>query len=141
MRKEKIILSFIAVAVGLIIAGVAYYFYQNSKVLSSNEQQTVTVKKPTPAPESTLYLSVSEPADEVVMAKKVITISGKTLKDATIAIVTENDQQVIKPTAVGSFSTTVNIEDGQNIISITAIGRNGEQKTVSRVVTYSTEDF
>jgi hypothetical protein len=141
MRKEKIILSFIAVAVGLIIAGVAYYFYQTSKIIPTNKQQTVTVKKPTPAPQGTLFLSVLEPADEKVLTEKVVAVSGKTLNDATIVIITENDQQVIKPTAVGNFATTVNIESGQNIIKITAFSKNGEQKTIERTVTYSTEDF
>jgi hypothetical protein len=141
MRKEKIILSFIAVAVGLIIAGAAYYFYQSSKTLPYSKQKTEMVKKPTPAISSGLFLSIREPADEAVYKQKIVTVAGKTLKDAIIVILTETDQQVIKPTSVGDFSTTVNIEDGQNIVQITAIAKTGEQKTVARTITFSTEEF
>jgi hypothetical protein len=141
MRKEKIILSFIAVAIGLIIAGAVYYFYQTSKVLPVSEQKTITVRKPTPALQGTIFLSVTKPSNEAVFKGKVITVSGKTANDATIVILTESDQQVIKPTSVGDFSTTVNIDNGQNIIRITAVSKTGEQKTVEKVVTYSTEDF
>jgi hypothetical protein len=141
MKKEKIILSFIAVAVGLIIAGGAYYFYQSSKILPNFKQQTTNVRKPTPMPQDTISLSVSVPLDEAVVTQKVVTISGKTISDATIIILTENDQQVIKPTAVGTFSTTVNIEDGQNIIKITAVSKSGEQETVLKTITFSTEEF
>ncbi len=141
MKKEKIILSFIAVAVGLLIAGAAYYFYQTSKTLSTKDQQTVGIKKPSPTPKKTIFLSITEPKDEEVFDKKVITVAGKTPSDATIIILTENDQQVIKPTANGNFSTTVNIEDGQNIIKITAVSPTGEQETQEKVVTFSTEEF
>jgi hypothetical protein len=141
MRKEKIILSFIAVAVGLTIAGVVYYFYQTSRTLPTNEQHTVSVRKPTPILTNTLFLSINQPRDEAVYKQKVVTVSGKTKSDATIIILTETDQQVIKPTGIGDFSTTVNIDDGQNIIQITAMSKNGEQKTISKTVTFSTENF
>ncbi len=141
MKKEKIILSFIAVAVGLLIAGAAYYFYQSSKALNKSEQKTTSVKKPTPTPSDTIFLSVSQPADEAVFDKKVITVAGKAPSNSTIIILTENDQQAIKPTANGNFSTTLNIEDGQNIIKITAVSPTGEQETQEKVVTFSTEEF
>lgn len=141
MKKEKIVLSFIAVAVGLIFAGGAFYFYQTTKTLPDSKQKTVTVKNPSPTPEETIFLTISEPSDEAVFDKKIVNVIGKTKTDATIIIVTKSDQQVIKPTAIGSFSTTVNIENGQNIIRVTAISANGEEKTVEKVVTFSTEEF
>lgn len=141
MKAEKVVLSFIAVAIGLAVAGIAFYLYQSSKVLPESETKTVSAK-PSPSPtESGFFLSVSEPADEAVYNKKVVKISGKTTSDATVIIITETDQEIIHPNRSGDFSTTVNISDGQNLIRISALSKQGEEKSVDKIVTFSTEEF
>ena len=142
MRKEKIVLSFIAVAIGLLVAGIAFYFYQSTKIISPSKIKQVTVATPTPTPRPSIFLSISEPLDEAVLDSRVVKISGKTTPDATIVVLTSSgDQQVLNPTTTGDFSTTVTIDSGQNLLEITAIGANGEDITVKKTVTFSTEEF
>jgi len=144
MRIEKIILSLVAIIVGLAAAGVAFYLYQMTKTLPPSKTQTITIKNqisPSPTPNAKNFLTVEDPKDEFVTDKKIITISGKTKPGATIIITTENNDQIVNAAINGDFTLTTTIGNGTNIIQITAIFTNGEEKKVTRTVTYSTESF
>lgn len=139
MSKEKVILSAFAVLLGLLLSALGFYIYQGAKYTSSPSKD-LTIK-PTPTPKPSIYLTVTEPKDEAVFDKKVIEVSGKTAKDALIVILTEDSEEVVSPTNLGDFSTTITLGGGENFIQITAIAPNGESLTVDRTVTYSTESF
>lgn len=141
MKKEKVILYFIATFIGLVFAGVAFYFYESSKDLPPSTIKTISIAKPSPTPKPSIFLSLDMPKDEEVVSKKVVTLSGKTIPDAIISIILENSQDMITPALNGDFSTTVTLEDGQNLIEITAISQNGESTKALRTVTFSTEEF
>lgn len=147
MKAEKIILSFVAVLVGLVAAGLAFYLYQSTRTLPPEESVPVTVKEqdsntpPIPTQADTNVLTVESPKDEEVFDKKVISIKGKTVKDATVTISTEESDQVVKPADDGEFTLTQAIPDGTSILQITAIFPDGQEKKITRTVTYSTESF
>ena len=144
MRAERVILSFVAVVIGLIAAGAAFYFYQMTKELSPDQTKPLGVaskNSPSPTPDNANLLTVDSPKDEEVFDKKTITISGKTTPKSNIIVSSENNDQVVTPTETGEFTLTESIENGTNIIQITAIFPNGEEKKVTRTVTYSTENF
>jgi len=144
MRIEKIILSLVAIIVGLAAAGVAFYLYQMTKTLPPSKTQTITIKNqisPSPTPNAKNFLTIENPKDEFVTDKKIITISGKTEPGATIIITTENNDQIVNAAINGDFTLTTTIGNGTNIIQITAIFTDGEEKKVTRTVTYSTESF
>ncbi|HZJ18413.1 MAG TPA: hypothetical protein VFD45_02230 [Patescibacteria group bacterium] len=141
MKKEKTVLALLAIVIGLVFAGIAFYFYQYTKILPQFKANPILVKAPSPTPESTIFLSINNPSDEKLSDKKIVTVSGKTNPDAIIAIFTKSDFDILKPSLAGDFSTTVNISDGVNIIRITAIAPNGEEKTIERTVSFTTEEF
>jgi hypothetical protein len=141
MKQERVILSFIAVLIGLLAAGLAFYFYQSTKTVSSSNQIILNAPSPTPTPKPTVYISLNKPDDEIIVDNKTLVISGKTNPDATIIIYTNADQQVIQPSKQGDFSTTLTLDDGQNLIRLMSILPGGETKTLQRTVTYSTENF
>ena len=141
MKAEKIIFSFVAVLFGLLVAFGAFYFYQSTRAISPNKIRTISVANPTPTPPSSVYLTVSSPADEAVVNSKTLTISGKVSPNAIVAILTPTDQQIVTPTKDGSYSVTTTISDDENIIEITAIGPNGDEQKIVRTVTFSTEEF
>jgi hypothetical protein len=144
MRAEKVVLSFVAVMVGLIAAGVAFYLYQATRTVPLQQTKPLAiVPSPTPS-ESTdkeHLFKLDNPKDEAVFDKKLITISGKTVPGTLITITTEDNDQVIKPADNGSFTTTQSIPDGTSIIYITAIFPDGTEKKEIRTVTFSTESF
>lgn len=139
MKKEKVVIFFIAVVIGLIFAGIAFYFYQSTKAIAPAKQNMAVT--PTPSPEPSIYLNIQEPTDETVTDKKVVTVSGLTVPNGTITVLTKSDQDVITPTTTGTFSTTVNLDDGENLIRLIVIGLDGQVKETDRTVTFSTEDF
>lgn len=141
MKTEKLVISFIAVFVGVIVAGVAFYIYQSTRVLPESQTKTVSVTPPTPTPKATIFLSLATPQEGEVFDKKVITVSGKTVPGSLIVISTDVSDQVVSPSSVGDFSTTATIGDGGNVISVIAIAPNGEQIAQTRTVTFSTENF
>ena len=144
MKTERIVLSFVAILVGLLAAGVAFYLYQMTKTVPASKSQPIAIGSqitPTPTPDSGNFLSVDTPKDEDVSTTQTVTISGKTAKDASLIVSTADSDQVVKPAANGSFTLTMNIGDGTSLIHITAVFANGEEKSVTRTVTYSTEKF
>lgn len=142
MKTERIILSLIALFVGLLVAGGAFYIYQMTKQIPQDKADTITIKShPTPTPNSNNYVTVDTPKDEAVVDRKTITVSGKTLPNSTLIVSTEGEDQVVKPTATGTYSVTVTIDDGVNLLSITSIFPDGNEKTIKRTVSYSSEDF
>jgi hypothetical protein len=143
MKAERVILSFVAVIIGLIAAGVAFYLYQMTKVVPNNEKSVNLLPKisVSPTPDSANLLTIDSPKDEQVFDKKVITITGHTRNDATILVTSEDSDQVVKPATNGTFSITQTIPGSTSLLHITAIFPNGEEQTITRTVTFSTEDF
>lgn len=143
MKAEKVILSFVAVFVGLVAAGVAFYLYQSTKVVPNDQVKpanTTVNKQQTTQPTSDVF-SVDAPQDEQVFDKKLITIKGTAVKGATITISTTDGDQVVQPADNGDFTTTQTIPDDTSVIEFTAIFPDGTQKKIDRTVTFSTASF
>lgn len=142
MKAERLILSFIALLIGLGVAGVAFYFYQSTKVIPQSD--TKAAKAPTVTLTSDVsgyILAIDKPKDEEVVSNKTITIAGKTAADAVVVVSTETDEQIITPAQNGNFNTTQTISDGANIIQITAIFPDGGEKRITRTVSFTSETF
>lgn len=141
MIKEKVILSLVAIIVSLTVAILGFYFYQGAKSIPEEQIKKISISSPTPTPTPSVYLIVDAPLDESVSDTKIITISGKTNPNAVVTILTDNDEDVITPSSIGDFSTTITLKSDENVIRITAAIPNGEQTFIDRAVTYSTESF
>lgn len=139
MSKEKVILSSLAVMVGLSFAALGFYFYQGARF--EEQSNGIIVNAPSPTPKPNIYLEISEPQDESVSDTKLITVSGKTKAGSIVVILTEDEEQVVNPTELGDFTASITLADGENLIQITAIAENGESVSIDRIVTYSTESF
>ena len=132
MKKEKIVLSFLAVLFGLLVAGVAFYLYQSTKTISSSQTKTISITPPEvlkePQKSSSIFLTVDTPKDEDVSDTKTVSISGKTIPEATIVINTSTNDDVITPAKNGNFSTTVVLENGVNYIEIPVLLQTEKKK-------------
>lgn len=143
MKAEKVILSFVAVFVGLVAAGIAFYLYQTTKVIPDETKPAATkvAYQPTPEPSNTDSFTVDSPQDEQVFDKNSITIQGTTVKGATVTISTDDADQVVQPADNGKFTLTQTIPDGTSLMEFTVIFPDGTQKKIDRTVTFSTEQF
>ncbi|HSW47600.1 MAG TPA: hypothetical protein VLG67_00825 [Candidatus Saccharimonadales bacterium] len=144
MKAEKVVLSFVAVLIGLIAAGIAFYLYQATKTISTTQSKPITiVATPTPAPLSDKdhLLKIENPKNGGVFDKKLITISGKTVSGASVIVSTEDSDQVVSPASNGDFTLTTTIPDGTSVMKIKAIFPDGTEKDETITVTFSTESF
>ena len=141
MKTEKIILSFVAVIFGLVVAGIGFYLFQATKTIAPSNSKVISFTSPTPTPLPSIFLTVDRPRDEEVVTSKILVVSGKTSSNAVVIVMTDSFEDVITPSQNGDFSTTASINDGQNIVEITAIAPNGESATLKKTVTYSQEEF
>lgn len=141
MKKEKIILSVLSISVIIIIVIGGFYLYQTTRKINPTELKTVSVNNPSPTPSSGLFLTIDSPRDEEVVNTRILKVSGKTVSDAKIVILTENSEEAALPANDGSFSTEIDLKTGENIIEVSATSPSGEIVKVQRVVSYSTENF
>lgn len=141
MKTEKLILSFIATLFGLLVAGVAFYLFQATKTVVPTNTKTVSFTSPTPTPIPSVFLTLDRPKDEEVVSSKVLVISGKTSSNGVVTVVTDSSEDVITPSASGDFSTTITLNERQNILEVISIVPNGESAAVKKTVTYSQEEF
>jgi hypothetical protein len=142
MKIEKILLSIVATLLGLAFAGIAFFIFESTKVIEPENNQTVSKISPTKSPEAPeTFLTIDRPKDEEVVKTKSLIIAGKTREDAVITIITNSNEDIVTPSQNGDFSTTVTIDNGQNIIEIIALAPNGESVKIKKIVTYSEEEF
>lgn len=143
MKAERVILSFIALLIGLGVAGGVFYLYQSTKTVDSPGKKPLpTVVVPTPTPEQSAHLlTIEKPKDEEVLEDDTVTVSGKTDPGAIIIVDTESDQQVATPAQSGAFTLTLSLESGENVITILAKYPDGSEQSEQRTVTISSENF
>lgn len=142
MKKEKLILSFIATLLGLLVAGIAFYLFQAAKTVPNTATKTISFASPAPTTSTpSISLTLDRPKDEEVVNSKVLVVSGRTRSSAVVIVITDSSNEVVTPSANGDFSTTVNLDDGQNILEVISIAPNGESIANKKTVTYSQEEF
>ncbi len=141
MRKEKIILSFTALFVGILVALLIFYFYQSGKEVKPEELEKITLENPSPSPSSSIFLVLEKPIDEDVVDNRIITVSGKTAPNAKVVILTQTNEVGAVAAQDGSFSSNITLSEGENVVEVDAVAANGEIAKATRVVTFSTESF
>lgn len=141
MKIKKIFTSLFILIIGIGFALGGFYLYQQSKVVKPSKIKKINIENPTPIPSSSVFITITNPADEEVSNNRTLKISGTTVPSARIVVLTPTTQEAGIAAGDGKFSTEINLDDGENIIEISAIATNGETAKIKRTVIYSTEDF
>ncbi|HRN96317.1 MAG TPA: hypothetical protein PLD54_02630 [Candidatus Levybacteria bacterium] len=144
--KERIIIVFVAVIIGLVLTTVGYLLYQSfdtPATPSPNEQvqnptQPVTTS---PTPDKSFFITVTEPQPESITNKRTITVTGTTNPGNTVVISSNQDDVVAQPKDDGTFSTTITINAGTNVLVARAVNAQGDSVEETRIVTFVSEDF
>ena len=80
-----------------------------------------------------LFIQLVEPADlETISDEATFTVVGRTRIDARVTV---NDT-IVEPDIDGIFSSTVDLEEGPNIIEIVASVASGDQEDIVLVVIF-----
>lgn len=146
--KERIIIVFVAVVIGLVLTTVGYLLYQSFQMQSNQPdtpEKTLAAKSfasPSPTPDhNKLYIEITQPKAESLTDTRTVTIKGTTNPGNTVVISSNEEDTVAVPKADGSFSTTVTIDAGANILISRAIDDQGNQARDVRTITFTSEDF
>ncbi len=139
--RERIVIVFIAIAIGLIVTTLVYFLYQQTKSLPLKASNNTQNGAPTPTPIGGVYLVVEEPKDESLTDKRAIQVKGQTKPEYTVIISSNQEDVIIKPSNDGKFSATITIDTGTNRIITRAITPDGEESENVKIVTYNTEEF
>ncbi len=90
-------------------------------------------EKETEEPEvAAIPLTVFEPADETTVYTSDIIVRGQTDPDAVVSV----NEAVVDVDADGKFSTTVVLEEGPNLIEVTASNFEGNENSLVLTVIY-----
>jgi hypothetical protein len=142
MKAEKIVLSIVGLFIGLLVAGGGFFLYKFlSTSPTTNNDKVISKSVPTPTGMKTDDLKIDSPVDESVVSNRSVTVSGKTIPNATIIVSSESSDAVGKATSGGDFSMTVTIPVDTSILRITAVLPDGQTRTITETITYSTESF
>ncbi len=87
----------------------------------------------------TFTLNLNQPADETLYFQSQILISGKTAPGSEVLISTDTDNLVIKSKPDGSFSQSLNLDEGVNNIKVVAFDQTGDTRETEKVIYYSKE--
>lgn len=137
MKKEVWLAIFLGLMVGILISLGIYIANRalKTKRLSSNIPQTTSLSSPLPSPSS---LIINEPENNLVFKVNEATISGQAKPEATIAILAENQEDLLMADKQGFFSTKISLISGLNEIKIVAIDNNANQEEKIIQLVYST---
>ena len=134
-KKTFIISHILILSFSLIFLGGLYYIVSWQYKSSSNPFSNGPV---TSKPKS-FTLTLDQPQDESLVFNPSILVSGKTSPRLDVLISSENDDQVIQAKSDGSFSLTLNLDEGINNIKVVAFDSTGDSRETSRLVYYSKE--
>lgn len=143
LGRETILAAVVGFLVGLLAAWAVWNIPQlvskKETPPSVQEQETLTTPQ-----ETTFTLNLTQPDDGTILNEAEATIAGQTETGATVVINSPLEDKVIEATEEGKFSATLGLEEGVNEIVVTAYspsGKAGEEKTETRTVTYTKEEF
>lgn len=124
MRKEVIF----AIIIGLILGGVIIFGIQIAN--KSSQQASSTIITPTPitnqSPPTPLVtqasqdLTITSPTNNSVVSTPFVKVVGKTYPNSTVAIYNDIDEQLTQSGPDGVFSADLNLQGGENLITITS---------------------
>lgn len=127
MRKEVLIAIFLGFIIGLAISYGIYTANQALKKTKIN-QPSPSTSLPSPLPSPTFSLIINEPENNIVLEENEATVSGQTEPEAIVAILAEDQEELLVADKQGFFSTRISLISGLNEIKIIAIDKSGKKE-------------
>ncbi len=131
MRKEVLLAIIVGIALGAVILfGVNLANKSVSSPTTSQNKNSGTKPTPTVANKS---LTIVTPTNHSVTTQKQITITGRAHPSANLAIISELDDLLIEASPEGTFSAEINLEAGENVITVSEVQK--DQTMISESIT------
>lgn len=139
MKKEFLFLFLFL----LIIGGIYFLYKKNSPAILKSPSQNQ--KSVTPAIEKEegltvkeisqgLILEVTQPKDKTTVNSPEVTVAGKTNAGVDVFV----NEKELKADNGGNFSTTLNLDEGENVITVVVSDNQGNYAEKELIVTLET---
>lgn len=135
--KERIVIIFIAVTLGLLVTTIGFFLYESSKPSKPVDNKVPTKNATRPALNDEITLTVTSPQNESLTSNRTIQVKGKTDPQNVIIISTNEEDTVVSPTESGDFTASLSIDTGVNKLIVEAVAPNGNNKKDVRVISFS----
>ncbi len=137
--KERIVIIFIAVTLGLLVTTIGFFLYETSKPNKDIKPDITKKEKTGPLPSEKTKLTILAPKDETVTTNRTIQVKGVTDPQNTLIISTNTEDVVVGPTSEGSFTATITIDAGENKLVVRAIDPSGNTEEVIQTISFSSD--
>lgn len=138
MKKEVLI----AIVVGFIIGlTITFGIYTANKALKQNQTSQPAAESTLPAPPLASPLTsliINEPENNLALQDSQATVSGQTEPRATVAIISEEEEELVTADDKGLFSAQISLISGLNEIKIISLAEAGQPMEKIINVVYST---
>lgn len=142
MRKESIIVGIFGLSLGLLVAWAIWNFKSAAPQVEELAISPAPTTAVSPAPTSPLVvLTLANPPEDFVATESSILLSGKAKPDSIIVIATNLDDYILTAGQDGNFSQEIGLEEGENLLTVTAYGPDQEEEAVERSVIYTKEQL
>lgn len=137
MDKEKIITVGIGLIVGILLATVYFVARENLLPTIENLGAKQKAEKVSPKPLISPPVSaivVDSPEDYLATTSGILAIRGRAAPGSRIIIFSNAEEKIASADGQGSFSVDVSLEEGENVISLTSLGKDGKVASTQRKV-------
>lgn len=148
MKKEILIAIVIGFVLGLIITFGIWTANKSLKNESSTQKIATTENEPIATSDSSknkeeekIFLKILSPDDNSLVNQNKVKITGKTLANVNVVIISEENENILQSDEQGQFNQEISLISGFNEIKISALDNEGNevQKTLNLV--YSTAEI
>jgi len=140
VNKKLSLKVFVVSQISILIAGLLFlgglYYILNIQYQRGSKPFS---KGPVTTPPKTLILDLSHPDEDSLVFQSPILVSGQTSPAKEVLIFTDSKSLVTKSKLNGSFSTTLDLNEGVNKITAVVFDNNGDSKQIQRTLYYSKE--
>ncbi|KKS98094.1 MAG: hypothetical protein UV73_C0003G0036 [Candidatus Gottesmanbacteria bacterium GW2011_GWA2_43_14] len=107
--------------------------------LKKNEELSTTVTgREIP---SNMFLTLEYPEADSIAVDQETLVKGRTLPGSTVLIFTDADEETVQSDSQGNFETTIVLSDTSDVLSVTAVSPQGEEKTLDLEINVNAEEL
>lgn len=138
---ETVIALVLGIILGVLSAS-SFWFLKNHKFNLSLPQKVINSKislSPTPPKEKLFTLEISAPADQSIVNTATPNLTGKSSPDTLIIISLPSRDEVLRTDTEGNFQKLINLNEGLNYISVTAVNTAGQSQQINLTIVYESK--
>ena len=135
MKKEVIIAIIIGFSFGLVITVILHYTRQQTTTSTPNKDTSSITNIIEPSIQDQ-FLTIQSPQDGDIIDNKIVTIIGSTLPLSMLSFISPTDHITEIADENGNFTTTISVDSGPTIVSISSFDQYGNNATTTINIVY-----